>query len=242
MSSVAPTKSINHFQIGNDIKSITGNFVYRKFEPFEQIDEKLENKPEYVGKDELYPELTNVPRYVELFWEGDQLRYIPGEIPIQNVNFVQGENIFFSTDMVRDYSIYTTSENADMQTQNELISDSVEEVNKLDYLLTQAGPNKFTEAIEDDLLGVAAVNSSVPVIEETTNKPVTITKVLEGAIQAPDVFLHTPDLKGIINTSYRSPFTGEGLEKEKNRADTLQNRALTRELALVPKNLSLIHI
>ena len=40
------TKNIHHFQIGNDITSIRGNFVYRKFEPFEQIDEQLEKRPE----------------------------------------------------------------------------------------------------------------------------------------------------------------------------------------------------
>ena len=41
------TKTINHIELRNVINNISAQFVYRKFEPHEQIDEQLSNQWRY---------------------------------------------------------------------------------------------------------------------------------------------------------------------------------------------------
>lgn len=227
MTDVNSTKSMNHLYIRNDIFNIEGSFVYRKFEPFEQIDEQLEKRPSWCDQNEDYPVLftegttkSNVARYVQLSWEGGELQ---GDIFKGDVSFVQGQQIFFNSDLQQGMVLYTTNEQDDIQSQNSIISDGVSEKNKLDYLLSQSRRSPFTELIEEDLKEGAGT-SSVPVLNPTTMKPLTMTSVDNNRYPAPDILLAADSNKQIISTSYRSPFTGEKLFDQIDVADSLSRK------------------
>ena len=209
------TKAISHFYFGNDIRSLQGKFVYRKFEPFEQVDEQLSYKPHYVKSNEQYPRVypksrSNVPRYVSLEWEGDDinLNLLDGV-----TDFIQGENIFFNSDLQQEAILYSNNEQKAIQHQSELISDlnALKEKSKLDYLLSQTQSNEFTEQIEQDL-NAGGARTSVPVLEPTTNRPI---QQSESPKQpSPDILIDSKTAPGVIGASYRSPFTGEDLNNQ----------------------------
>jgi len=209
------TKAISHFYFGNDISLLQGKFVYRKFEPFEQVDEQLSYRPSWVKSGEQYPRLyprnqSNVPRYVSLEWEGDDIF-----LPLRDLipDFIQGENIFFNSDLQQEAILYSNNEQKEVQYQSELISDLVagREKSKLDYLLAQTEENEFTEQIEQDLNNGGAT-TSVPVLEPTTNRPIQQTSPLNKP--SPDILIDSKNAPGVIGASYRSPFTGEDLENQ----------------------------
>ena len=64
MSNANESKAVSHFHIGNDIVNITGRFAYRKFEPFDQIDEQLEKIAPWCGQNEQYPILFPIQLYL----------------------------------------------------------------------------------------------------------------------------------------------------------------------------------
>ena len=244
------TKSINHLHIGNDIVNITGTFVYRKFEPFEQIDEQLSKTPNWVKPTESYPVVydnpstvniqeSNVPRYVELKWESSTI--IEYDYGIKEMiesaeldDLQQGENIFFNSDLQQEAVIYSSKEQEDLQFQDAKISDTITEKSKIEYLLSQVHSNDFTESIEKDLNSGGV--SQIPVLENTTNKPVQKVSRNEK-IAPPDVLINSNIAAGVINASYRSPFTGESLFSQLGVAESLSKKINSYENGVAFNNL-----
>jgi len=242
------TKSINHLHIGNDVIDITGRFVYRKFEPFEQTDEQLSKTPHWVKPGKLYPVVyddssteniqeSNVPRYIELSWTGNPITDIGLREMIESVNLddlMQGTNIFFNSDLQQEAVIYSSKEQEDLQFQDAKISDNVTEKNKIEYLLSQVDSSSFTESIEKDLN--FGGGSQIPVLENTTNKPVQKVSRNEK-IAPPDILINSRVASSVMSASYRSPFTGESLFNQLGVAESLSKKINSYENGVTFNNL-----
>ena len=214
MSTSNESKAISHFHIGNDIVNIVGRFSYRKFEPFEQVDEQLEKRPPWCGENEDYPiifpiEDSNVPRYVELSWEGGIIKH---NYNLSDLELIQGRNIFFNCDLQQEAVLFASDEQKILQQQSQLISDEIVEKDKLNYLLSQTSENQFTEQVEINLRNGAAFNG-IPVLDPVTNKPIQRTSVLDKK-PAPDVLLDSKNAASMLGSSYRSGFTGQDLSDQ----------------------------
>lgn len=210
------TNFMNMFDTERDVTNVQGSFVYRKFEPFEQIDEGLIYTPKWCFDDfgdplEDWKTIDNVPRYVQITWNSDSNAEI---IPVDLTDLTQGENIFFHTDLLDSYSQLLTDEVFEIRRQDEKISDNSSVASKLDYLLSQSASNKFTEGVESQ---INANSSKIPVINPSTNRPVQNVDI-QLVEQPPDVIIQSSVATQIIDGSLKSSILSNEYEKIKSQS------------------------
>ena len=192
MSILFGTDIINHFDLPRELKSITGSFKYRFFEPLEQVEEDSR-----YAKDNL-----EVPRYVRITWEGKG--NLLKELGISSADIVHRENLFFPSDLNSGFSTMVSSENEISQTQDMVVSDA-STGSKLDYLLKTVASNEFTESLESNL--DSDVGTKIPVLDPTTGMPIVSTTILESIGQAPDTIVRNKSVSQILKSSNKSPLS-----------------------------------
>ena len=147
------TEIINHFDLPSELKSVTGTFRYRYFEPLE----KTEEDSRFAEDSETWP------RYTLIEWEGENE---PLPISMQGQDVIHRESLFFPSDLNSGFTSLTTSEDEATEQQTHLMSDNTSTASKLEYLLETVASNKYTENLEknihDQLLDTSAVNVLQP--------------------------------------------------------------------------------
>ena len=80
------TEIINHFDLPSELKTVTGTFRYRYFEPLEKTEE-----------DSRFAEdSSSWPRYTLIEWEGESE---PLPISMQGQDVIHRESLFFPSDL-----------------------------------------------------------------------------------------------------------------------------------------------
>ena len=184
---------LNHFDLPKDLLQIQGSFKYRFFDFLEQVEEDS-----YHAKNDL-----DVPRYIKIEWTGEnELQELPG---LSDNKVVHKENFFFASDLNKGYSTLVTDEKESKQRQDNIISDS-SEGSKLEYLLSQVASNEYTENIEE-FVSDGTQTSNIPVLDETSNTPVSLTTVFDNSSQPDDIVVRSANVFSILQSSVRSPLS-----------------------------------
>jgi hypothetical protein len=195
------TDIINLFDVDNQIKSITGTFRYRFFDPIEQVDE--DNR--FVSNDQLYPpDTVGTPRYNRITWKTSA----PGLVDVGlkgNAELIHKKNFFFASDLSPTYCLITVAEKELIQKQNHAISDNATTGSKLEYLLTTISSNEYTEDIEQNL-DSARDSSKIPVIDPTTNRPLEQVSITD-TVQIPDIQIRARNIQQVLDSSHKSPLS-----------------------------------
>tara|TARA_Y100000593_G_scaffold68633_1_gene126110 strand:- start:3558 stop:5285 length:1728 start_codon:yes stop_codon:yes gene_type:complete len=207
------TDVINHFDLPRELKSITGSFKYRFFEPAEQIEE--DSRFANNGLD--------VPRYIEISWSGKGT-LLTG-LGITNANIVHRENLFFPSDLNSGYSTLMSAEAEISQTQDMVVSDA-STGSKLDYLLKSVASNEFTEELENNL--DSDTETKIPVLDPTTGVPIVSTTIIENVGQPSDIMIRTKNVAQILNASNKSPLSGDAFSDIKEIADVVSTEAASK--------------
>lgn len=205
MANVKATKIVNHFDLQPEIISINGTFKYRYFDHLEQV----EQDSRFIADEDL----PDVPRYNYVTWKGTK--------PIAFINFegfdaslIHRESLYFNSDLQEGFSTYTTDSEKITQEMSKKVSDNSSQASRLDYLLTQIASSVDTEEIEAQ---IGKIKSQMPVIDNTTNRPVIQTTAI-GEEQCPDIIFSNEDMESILRFSKRSPFSSDQITNEVNIA------------------------
>lgn len=211
MSILFGTDVINHFDLPRELKSITGSFKYRFFEPLEQVEEDSR-----YAKNNL-----NVPRYVDINWSGDG--DLLKNLGISAANIVHRENLFFPSDLNSGFSILVSSENEISQTQDMVISDASSTGSKLDYLLKTVASNEFTENLEKNL--DSDIETKIPVLDPTTSMPIVSTTIIEKVGQPSDITIRSKNVSQILKSSNKSPLSAGAYQDLEDVASIISSDA-----------------
>lgn len=204
------TEIINHFDLPNEINSLKGSFVYRFFEPLENIEEDSR----YANRQE------DVPRYVKLNWKTNT-QIFPG-LGISDNELIHRENLFFPSDINSGYSSLASDLSEITVNQSFVVSDSSSVGSKLEYLLEQVSSNVFTEELEKNINNSEA--SRIPVLDPTTNRPV-IQAADATSSQMPDLLVRNSNISQIVQSSNDSPLSGDIYSSMLSIADNISKKA-----------------
>jgi hypothetical protein len=215
MGNMKATKVINHFDLEPELVSMTGSFRYRYFDHLEQI----EQDSRFI-QDENLPD---VPRYNQISWKGTK--------PIVFINMtgfeeslIHRQSLYFSSDLQEGFCAYTTNPNEITQEMKQKVSDNSSQSSRLDYLLTQIASSAETENIESD---ISKIKSQMPVLDNTTNRPIIQTDVLESE-QPSDIILSNEDMGSILEFSKRSPFSSDQITNEVGLAKSISRKETSK--------------
>jgi len=203
------TEIINHFDLPSELKSVTGTFRYRYFEPLE----KSEEDSRFAEDSETWP------RYTLIEWEGENE---PLPISMQGQDIIHRESLFFPSDLNSGFTSLTTSEDEATEQQTHLISDNTSTASKLEYLLETVASNKYTENLEKN---IQAGTSVIPVLDPTTNAPVVGKSLNQNDNQPPDILVRSANLQSCIQKSIDSPLSGGAFDSFGSNAKTISTKA-----------------
>ena len=188
------TEVINHFDLPNEIKELRGSFVYRFFEPLENIEENSR----FANNDE------DEPRYVKISWKNNS--QIFSGLGISSGALIHKENLFFPSDINSGFSALSSSEAEVSASQDFVVSDNTSVGSKLEYLLETVASNKFTEELEKNINN--SESSRIPVLDRTTNRPIVQANTVDKSGQAPDMLVRNVNISQIVEGSVSSPLSG----------------------------------
>lgn len=199
----------------NNISEITGQFIYRKFEPREQIEESC--KVLETGN------FNDVPRYTRIKWT--DLGGPVTSVGISNDALIQQRvNFFFPTDLQSEFVTLTTPDSKIVSEQKHKISDS-STGSRLEYLLGKIAGDEYTKEIERN---IDSLQSVIPVVDPTSNKPVEKVNALDGN-QKPDLQLLGKHARKILETSFNSPLGSKEYYKQFGKADKISKQLQNRK-------------
>lgn len=198
----------------NNISQITGQFIYRKFDPREQIDEscKILNGGNF----------SDVPRYNRVSWVDPSGAVTILGIPAEDI-IQQKVNFFFPSDLQSEFITLTTPDSKIISDQKHKISDS-STGSKLEYLLGKIAGDDYTKEIEQNIDSAEAV---IPVVDPTSKKPVE-SVTISRRYQKPDVQLLGKQGNKILRTSFNSPFGSKEYSKQFGKADKVAKKQQSR--------------
>ena len=213
------SKIINHFELSPEIVSIEGTFRYRYFEPFEQI----EQDSRFV-KDENLPD---VPRYNTISWKGNRSIVFINMDGFEE-DLIHRESLYYASDLQVGFTSYTIDQLDTEQQMTNKVSDNSNQSSRLDYLLTQVASSVATEAIEEN---INKIKSQVPVLDNTTNRPIVMT-TNTSPVQSPDFSIDNERIYDVLLASSKSPFSSDRLANDITIAKEVSTKeqAATEEL------------
>jgi hypothetical protein len=213
------TEVINHFDLPNEIKELRGSFVYRFFEPLENIEEDSR----FANNDE------DEPRYIKISWKNNS--QIFSGLGISKSELVHKENLFFPSDINSGFSALSSDEAEVSASQDFVISDNTSVGSKLEYLLETVASNKFTEELEKNIDN--SESSRIPVLDRTTNRPIVQANSVAKHGQAPDMLVRNANISQLVESSINSPLSGgvydDMLESTKSISKKAKSELESRE-------------
>ena len=206
------TEILNHFDLPSELKSITGAFRYRYFEPLEKVEEDsrfaaIPNNNE------------NWPRYTIIEWTGENE---PLPINMAGQDLVHRQNLFFPSDLNSGYTVLTTSEESALEEQSHVVSDNTSVASKLEYLLETVASNKFTENLEENIQSSTAV---IPVLDPTSNIPIVGKSIIQNKNQPSDIIIRSADLYSCVSKSINSPLSAGMFDSFKSVSKTISKKS-----------------
>lgn len=190
------TEIINHFDLPNEIKELNGSFIYRFFDPLENIEENSR----FASNNE------DEPRYIKLNWKNNSQIFSGLGLASSSHNLIHKENLFFPSDINSGFSALSSDEAEVSASQDFVISDNTSIGSKLEYLLETIASSAFTEAIEENLNNSEL--SKIPVLDVTTNRPIVQANSVDKHGQAPDMLVRNANISQIVESSVNSPLSG----------------------------------
>lgn len=206
---------LNVFKMPNNISEITGQFVYRRFDPREQIDEACSTI------DERF--FNEVPRYTRVAWTDPSGPVVRMGISVNDV-IRQKVNFFFPNDLQSEFVTLTTPDSKIISDQKHKISDS-STGSRLEYLLGKIAGDEYTEQIENN---IDSLESVIPVVDPTSNKPIERVTTSKRN-QKPDVQLLGKHARKILETSFNSPLGSKEYLKHFGKAAKIEKKLKNRE-------------
>ena len=213
MSIFIGTDILNHFDLPNEIRELSGSFRYRYFEPDEQVSE--------------HGQREGGPRYIKLDWTGEKF-FVPSDGFRDKL--VHRKNLFFPSDLNTGFCILQTEEESIVERQEAVLSDNSTVSSKLDYLLTSINSSDITESIEENIVNPNLSNKDrIPILDPTTNRPIQRSTIFRNKDQPPDIYIKKSFVTDVIESSNLSPINLNNLAPLTELADTISKEAQAKE-------------